>query len=154
MRTLDVKPSGKGRRVAVVASRFNAPIVRALLGGALRTLLACGVKGGNLTVVWVPGAFEIPVVARRLASSRRYDALVAVGCVLQGGTPHFELVAEACTRGIEAAARETGVPIGLGVLACRTEAQARARSRARGVNRGAEAALAALETAAVLEALP
>ncbi len=153
VRILEAKPVGKGRRVAVVASRWNRPVVDGLLSGALKTLKRRGVKDADITLVRVPGAFEIPAAARRLASSGRFQALVAVGCVLEGETPHFALVTEACARGMAALAAEGRLGVGYGVLSCHTARQAAARSSPRGTNRGVEAAEAALEMAALLPLL-
>ncbi len=151
MRTLEGKPEGKGRRVAVVAARFNAYVVDRLMEGALKALKRAGVTDRDITLVKVPGAFEIPAAARRLSGS--CDAVVALGCVLKGETPHFDFVAGACADGLAALAAEGKVGVGFGVLTCHTLDQAMARSQDRGDNRGAHAALAALEMASLLAGL-
>ena len=137
-------------RLAIVASRFNEPITRRLLEGCVATLLRRGVPESRLTLVWVPGAFEIPLVAKRLAASRRYAAVICLGAVIRGETFHFEVVAREAAAGIAAASRETGVPCILGVLTTDTEAQALRRSGRGSANRGAQAALAALEMAELM----
>lgn len=154
MRVLEGKAAGKGLRVAVVASRFNRPVVDRLVAGAGKALKGAGVLDRDVLLVWVPGAFEIPAAAARLAASGRVDAVVAVGCVLRGETAHFEQVVRTCADGVSRVSAESGVPVGFGVLACHTPEQALARSGAGGSNYGAHAALAALETADVLARLP
>lgn len=143
----------KAVRVAVVASRFNRDITERLLAGARAELARAGVKARDTGVFWVPGAFEIPVAAARLAGSGRWHAVVTVGCLLQGETSHFDLVASACAHAVAAISLDRDVPVTFGVLACRTRAQAFARSLPSGTNRGAEAAAAALEMAALLPSL-
>lgn len=153
MRTLKGKPDGKGRRVAIVAARFNGYVVTRLQAGALKALKRSGVRDRDITVVWVPGAFEIPAAARCLAEAGACDALVALGCVLKGETPHFDFVAGTCSDGLARLAGEGRLGIGFGVLTCHTLDQAMARSGPRGDNRGAAAALAALEMAGLLARL-
>jgi 6,7-dimethyl-8-ribityllumazine synthase len=145
---------GRGRRIAVVASRFNEVVTRKLLEAATATLASAGVADDDVDVAWVPGAFEIPLVARRLAASGSYDAVVCLGAVIRGETAHFELVAEQAAVGVREAARDTGVPVIFEVLA--TEDLAQALNRAGGAhgNRGRDAALAALSMASLLDALP
>ncbi|HLY52959.1 MAG TPA: 6,7-dimethyl-8-ribityllumazine synthase [Steroidobacteraceae bacterium] len=150
---MDAEVGAGGRRVAVVASRFNEPIVAALVKGASATWLERGGAAQDLSVVRVPGAFELPLAARKLAASGRYDALVALGCVIRGDTPHFEYIAGACARGLQQAALDTGVPIAFGVLTVDTLEQARERAAPGAGNKGAEAMDAALEMAALLERL-
>lgn len=142
---------GSGRRLAVVASRFNGEIVDRLLAGALETLAARGVPHGAIEVVRVPGAWEIPVALEALARTGRYDGLVALGAVIRGGTPHFDYVAGECTRGCGEVARRHRLPVGFGVLTCDDTAQAEARAGGEGGNKGAEAAQAVLETVDALE---
>lgn len=146
-------PRGGGRRVVVVASRFNEPVTRRLADGAAEALLAHGVALDDIDVVWVPGAWELPAAARRALASGRYDALVAVGAVVRGETPHFDVVAGEAARGLADAAAESDVPVGLGLLACDTMAQAEARAGGMHGNKGWDAAVAALETLDVLEQL-
>jgi len=138
-------PSGRGRRFAVVASRFNEDVVTKLVAGALDALTHHGVPQEEIDVVWVPGAWELPAAARRLLSMDRYDALVAVGAVIRGDTPHFEYVAGEAARGLGRASAEYDRPIGFGVLTCDTEEQAMERAGGAHGNKGFDAALAALE---------
>jgi 6,7-dimethyl-8-ribityllumazine synthase len=142
---------GSGLRVAVVAARWHGRITDALLDGALRGLAECGVA--EPTVVRVPGAFELPVAA--LAAARGHDAVVCLGVVIRGGTPHFDYVCRAATDGLTRVALDTGTPVGFGLLTCDDEAQALDRSGLPGSreDKGREAALAALETAAALRRL-
>ena len=134
-----------GRRFAIVASRFHEEITTRLVDGAREALRRHAAAERDIVVVWVPGAFEIPQVARRLAEGGAFDALVCVGCVVRGETPHFEYVAGEAARGIAEVGRETGVPATFGVITAATMAQARARAGGEAGNRGEEAALAALE---------
>lgn len=150
VRPLASPPPG---RFAVVASDYNPEIVRGLLDGALGELRRAGVPAGRIDVVRVPGAFEIPIAAARLAAAGRHAAIVTVGVVLRGETLHFDLVAAEAARGVAETARTSGVPTTFGVVAG-TAAQARARAAAGPHNRGAEAARAAVETAALLRRLP
>ncbi len=144
-------PDAAGLRVAVVATRWNAEVVDVLLGRALTTLVEAGVT--DPTVVRVPGAVELPVVAQQLA--RDHDAVVALGVVVQGGTPHFAYVCDAVTAGLTRVALDESVPVGNGVLTVHTQQQAVDRSGAPGTDedKGAEAVVAALETALVLRLL-
>jgi 6,7-dimethyl-8-ribityllumazine synthase len=152
--TFDVRPSGSGRRVAVVAARFNEVVTGRLVQGALDGLASFGVAADDVDVAWVPGAFEIPLVARRMAASGDYDAVICLGAVIRGDTAHFELVAGEAARGIAEVTRTTGVPVIFEVLATEDLAQAEARAGGAHGNKGWEAAAAALEMAALLDALP
>jgi 6,7-dimethyl-8-ribityllumazine synthase len=138
-------PSGRGRRFAIVASRFNEEITRKLVAGALDALVRHGAPQEEVDVVWVPGAWELPAAARRLLSTDRYDALVAVGAVVRGDTPHFDYVAGEAARGLGRASAEYDRPIGFGVLTCDTMEQALERAGGANGNKGWDAALAALE---------
>jgi 6,7-dimethyl-8-ribityllumazine synthase len=140
-------------RIACVASRFNDNVVEALLRGALETLKRHGLPEKQVEIVRVPGAFEIPLVLRRLAMSRRYDALIALGAVIRGDTPHFDYVAGECAAGIGRVALETGVPIAFGVLTTDTVEQATDRAGGKGGNKGADAALTAIEMVNLLRRL-
>jgi 6,7-dimethyl-8-ribityllumazine synthase len=144
---------GAGLRVGVVVARFNEIVTTALLDGAVQALAQAGVADDDVTVVWVPGAFEIPTVARRLALSG-IDAVVCLGAVIRGETAHFDLVANEAARGIADVTRETGVPCIFEVLATEDLAQAQARAGGAHGNKGWEAAMAAIEMAQVLRALP
>lgn len=140
-------PAGHGRRIAVVAGRFNETITQKLVDGALDALTRHGVAYEDIDVVWVPGAWELPAAARLLLASERYHALVALGAVIRGETPHFEYVAGESSRGLAAAGAEFDVPVGFGLLTCDTMAQAEARAGGGHGNKGWDAALAALEMA-------
>ena len=140
-------PSGAGRRVAVLASRFNEPIVKKLVDGALQALLKHGVVFEDIDVVWVPGAWELPVAARWLLENERYDGIVAVGAVIRGETPHFDYISAEAARGLAAASAESETPIGFGVLTCDTDEQAEARAGGAHGNKGWDAAVAMLEMA-------
>ena len=154
MTTFDVRPSGSGRRVAVVAARFNEVVTGRLVQGALDGLASFGVATDDVDVAWVPGAFEIPLVARRLAASGDYDAVICLGAVIRGETPHFDFVAGQAAAGIREAGIATGVPVIFGVLTTETFAQAVDRAGGKHGNKGWDAAMAAMEMAGLLEALP
>lgn len=140
-------------RFAIVASRFNRFIVDNLLEGALDTLRRHGVADHAITVIRVPGAYEMPLVINRVARSGQYDAIIALACVIRGGTPHFDYVAGACARGVAEASLAHDVPIGFGVLTTDTIEQAIERAGTKAGNKGAEATLSALETASLLRRL-
>lgn len=142
-----------GLRVTIVAARFNDAIVERLVDGATDALLRHGAAPGDLRVVWVPGSFELPVVLGRIAAGGEVDALVALGCVVRGDTPHFDYVAAEAASGTGAVARQHGVPVALGVLTVDTWDQAVQRAGGKLGNKGAEAALAAVETANLLRDL-
>jgi 6,7-dimethyl-8-ribityllumazine synthase len=146
-------PSGVGRRVAVVASRFNELIVKKLVDGALQALLKYGVVFEDIDVVWVPGAWELPVAARWLLASERYDGIVAVGAVIRGETAHFDFIAAEAARGLADASAESETPIGFGVLTCDTDEQAEARAGGAHGNKGWDAAVATLEMADLVDRL-
>jgi 6,7-dimethyl-8-ribityllumazine synthase len=139
---LEGSPNGFRRTVAVVVSRFNADVTNRLLDTAIDTLVDAHVSRDAITIVPVPGAFELPLAAMALAKTRRFSCVIALGCVIRGETPHFDFVAGEAASGLQLAAIETGVPVSFGLLTCETKAQAEAR-----VGRGADAALAALEMA-------
>jgi 6,7-dimethyl-8-ribityllumazine synthase len=140
-----------GLRVAVVASRFNSEITERLIGGAVGALNDAGCEESNVTIIRVPGAFEIPLAVHRVAKSRRFDAIVAIGCVIRGETPHFDHISREASHGITLASMETGTPIGFGVLTVDDDEQAMARSEAGTTNKGFEAAMAAVEMANLLK---
>lgn len=142
------RTSNRQRRVAIIVSRFHENITAKLLDGAREALRRVGIADANVDVTWVPGAFELPVAAEAAAASQRFDAIVALGCVIRGETPHFEYVAGEAARGLGNVALAHRIAVGFGVLTTETEAQALARQ-----NKGAEAAQAALETADALERL-
>jgi 6,7-dimethyl-8-ribityllumazine synthase len=145
--------TAQGRKVAVVAARFNDFIVSSLLKGATASWLEHGGAPEDLLVARVPGAFERPVVARKLAASGRWDAVIALGCVIRGDTPHFEYVAGECARGLNLVALETGVPVIFGVLTVETVEQALERAATTEANKGGESMDTALEMADLLARL-
>lgn len=146
-------PAGHGRRFAVVASRFNETITQALVDGALDALVKHGAAAHDVDVVWVPGAWELPSAARRLLASERYHALVAVGAVVRGDTPHFDFVAGEASRGLADAGAQFETPVGFGLLTCDTMEQAEARAGGAHGNKGWDAAVAALEMADLFDRL-
>lgn len=153
MAELSGAPTGTGRRIAVVASRFNESITRALVEGALDALVRHGTSFDDIDVVWVPGAWELPLAVRRAMESERYDAIVALGAVIRGETPHFDYVAGEASRGLADAARDSEIPVGFGLLTCDDMDQARERSGGSHGNKGWDAALAALEMADLMQQL-
>ncbi len=142
-----------GARFAIVAARFNAAITDALLEGAVATLAEHGVPNDHVSIVQVPGAFEIPITAKRLAASGRFEAIITLGAVVRGGTPHFEYVAGECARGISRVALQENVPVIFGVLTTDTDEQAQARAGGKEGNKGCEAAIAGLEMVTLLRRL-
>ncbi|HTR79222.1 MAG TPA: 6,7-dimethyl-8-ribityllumazine synthase [Gemmatimonadaceae bacterium] len=144
---------GAGRRVAVAASRFNETITERLVDGALDALVRHGMAADDVDVVWVPGAWELPSAVRRLLASDRYCAIVALGAVIRGETPHFDYVAGEAARGLAAASAEFDVPVGFGLLTCDTVEQAEERAGGVHGNKGWDAALAALEMADLFDRL-
>jgi len=148
-----VAASSPSPRVAVLVSRYNEVVTRRLLDGAREALAAGGIPESGIDVVWVPGAFELPVAAEQAAVSGAYRAIVALGCVIRGETPHFEYVAGEAARGLADVAREHRIAVGFGVLTTEDQAQALARAGGAAGNKGGEAARAALETAETLDRL-
>ena len=144
-KTFQGRFDARGRRIALVASRFNEFFTRELLAGARDCLDRHGVPEANVDSVWVPGSFELPLVAQRLARGGRYGAVICLGCLVQGDTPHFALVAAEVTKGIAQIGLETGVPVVFGVVTAETLEQAIERSGTKAGNRGFDAALSALE---------
>jgi 6,7-dimethyl-8-ribityllumazine synthase len=145
--------AASGCRFAIVVSRFNQDITSALLDGARRALSDAGVSDPNVTLVHVPGAFEIPAAALRLAQSGSFDAIICLGCLIKGDTMHFEYIAEAASHGLMNVSVTTGVPVTFGVLTTMTEEQAIERSKPGDGNKGREAALAAVEMATLFRRL-
>ena len=139
--------NGAGRRFAVVASRFNSRIGDQLVAGALECLRRHGVEPGDIQLVRVPGAWEIPQAAEEIAAAGKVDALVAVGVVIRGETPHFDYICSACSQGLARVAERHRLPVGFGVLTCDTSEQAQERAGGKAGNKGWEAAVAALEMA-------
>lgn len=142
-----------GKRFAIVVSRFNAFITERLLLSACDGLLRAGAKKKDIAVVRVPGAFEIPSAARALAETKKYDAIICIGCLLRGDTAHYDIIVNEATRGIGQSAQETGVPHAFGVLTCDTLEQAIDRAGLKMGNKGLEAALAAIEMANLKKAV-
>lgn len=138
---------GKGKKIAVVVAKFNDFITSKLLEGALKALKEHGVDEKEITVALVPGSFELPFVAQRLAALKKCDAVICLGALIRGETAHFEYIAQAASNGIEQASRETGIPIIFGVLTCDSVDQAMERVGGKVGHKGEEAALAALEMA-------
>ena len=147
------RPDGTGLRVAVLRSSFNEEIVGGLAAGARAALTKAGVAPRAITTIDVPGAFELPLAAAAAAHSGRFDAIVALGAVIRGETDHYEHIAREAAAGLAAVARETGVPVGFGVLTVKTAKQAAARARKGPGNKGAEAAHAAVAMVHVVRAL-
>ena len=150
MTLIEGSVSGEGQRFALIVARFNHFVTEPLLKGALAALKEHGVSDEAITVVRVPGTFELPPVASRLARSGRFDALIAIGAVIRGGTPHFEHVAGACSRGLAAVATDTGIPVIFGVLTVDSIEQAIERAGTKAGNKGAEAAAGAIEMISVM----
>ena len=137
-------------RIAIVAARFNDFIVESLIKGALHCLRQHGAADADIEIIRTPGAFEMPVVVQKIAASHRFDGIIALGAVIRGGTPHFDFVAGECIRGIAAASREHGIPVGFGILTVDSIEQAIERAGTKAGNKGEEAALAVIETIDVL----
>lgn len=153
MRTVEGTQSAAGFRFAVVVSKYHDFVTDRLQAGALAALLAAGARSDDITIVRVPGAFELPLAARRAAGSRAFDAIVCLGCLVKGATPHFEFIASAVAHGITVASAETLVPIAFGVLTTNSIEEALERAAEGPSNKGWEAAAAAVEMAAVSAAL-
>lgn len=143
----------KGRRYGIVVSRFNEFISSKLLGGALDGLTRHGVQDEEVTVAWTPGSFEVPLVAKRMAASGKFDAVLALGAVIRGSTPHFDYVAGEAAKGVAIASLETGVPVIFGILTTDTIEQAVERAGTKSGNKGFDAAVSAIEMVNLLEQL-
>jgi len=146
-------PNGEGRRYAVLASRFNNNITSKLADGAMEALVRHGAASEDVDLIWVPGAWELPFAARRLAATERYNAIVVVGAVIRGGTPHFDYICAEASRGIADASTEYEIPIGFGLLTTDNMEQAEARAGGEHGNKGWDAAIAALEMSDLFERL-
>jgi 6,7-dimethyl-8-ribityllumazine synthase len=153
IRTINGDLIARDLRFAIVASRFNDLVVDSLIRGAVDALLRHGASEKQVEIIRVPGAFDLPFVVRRVATSKRYDAVVALGAVIRGATPHFEYVAGQCAAGLARVSEETGVPVAFGVLTTETIEQAFERAGSKAGNKGADAALVALELANLLRRL-
>ncbi len=153
MKTYPSSDDARGLRFGIVAARFNHLITQRLVEGCVESLIAQGASPDDVHVAWVPGAFELPQAARALAQSGRYDALAALGCVIRGGTPHFDYVCRGVTDGLRELMRDGDVPVAFGVLTTDDAAQALARAGGAEGNKGAEAAQVAVEMARLLRRL-
>ena len=153
MAVFEGRLSGEGLSIAIVVSRFNELVTRALLAGAQDGLARHGVEPDSVDVAWVPGSFEIPLAARKLAESGRYQAVVCLGAVIRGETPHFDHVANQASSGISRVALDTGVPVIFGVLTADTLEQAMERAGGKMGNKGYDAAVAAIEMANLMRGL-
>ena len=153
MTTYEGNLVGTGLKIAVVTSRFNELLSSRLLSGAIDALTRHDIPEDDIDVAWVPGAFEIPLVASKLAATKRYDAVIALGVVIRGGTPHFEYVASEVSKGVAKVTLDTNVPVIFGVITADTIEQAVERAGTKQGNKGWEAAVAAIETANLMRAL-
>ena len=152
-KSIDGHMKADGLKVAIVATRFNDFIVDRLVGGAMDFLTRHGMNPEDAVIIRVPGAFEVPLVCKKAAESGKYDGIVAVGCVIRGGTPHFDYVCGECAKGVAQVELASGTPIGFGLLTCDNLEQAIDRAGVKAGNKGVEAASAMLETVRVLEQL-
>lgn len=152
-KSIDGHMKADGLKVAIVATRFNDFIVDRLVGGAMDFLTRHGMNPDDAVIIRVPGAFEVPLVCKKAAESGKYDGIVAVGCVIRGGTPHFDYVCGECAKGVAQVELASGTPIGFGLLTCDNLEQAIDRAGVKAGNKGVEAASAMLETVRVLEQL-
>ena len=134
-----------GKKVAIVVSRFNEFITGKLIDGAVDTLVRHGVKEDHIDVIWVPGSFEIPAVARRIAKKKKHDALICLGCVIRGDTPHFDYIAAEVSKGVALVSLESDMPVLFGILTTDTIEQAIERAGTKAGNKGADAAMGAIE---------
>jgi len=143
----------RGARFGIIVARFNSFVVESLLSGALDALKRHGAEDNDIQIVKVPGAFEMPLAAQHMAAKNQYDAIIALGAVIRGGTPHFEYVAGECTKGLSAVSASAGIPVAFGVLTVDTIEQAIERSGTKAGNKGVEAAMSAIEMVNLLHAL-
>jgi 6,7-dimethyl-8-ribityllumazine synthase len=141
----------KGKKFGIIASRFNDFITKQLVEGCSDTLIRHGAKDDELTVVWVPGAFEIPAVAARIAATKKYDAVICLGTVIRGATPHFDFVASEAAKGIAKAGQDAGIPVIFGIITADTIEQAIERAGTKDGNKGRDAAVSAIEMVNVFE---
>lgn len=149
--TLQGSFAGEGKRFGIVVSRFNEFITNKLLGGALDTLHRHGVDDENITIAWAPGAFEIPLVVKRMALSKKYDAILALGCVIRGATPHFDYVAAESAKGVGHVMLDQNIPVLYGILTTDNIEQAIERAGTKAGNKGVDAAMGALEMVNLME---
>jgi len=153
MKTIEGDLTIKNKKIAIIAGRFNSFIVEHLISGAKEALLKHGADDSDIDLLYVPGAFEIPLALKKTANTGRYDGIVALGAVIRGGTPHFEFVAGECVKGISKVALDSEIPIAFGVLTVDTVEQAIERSSANSENKGAEAAESTIRMITLLEKL-
>ncbi len=153
IKTVEGLMEAKGYKIALIASRFNDFMVNSLIGGAVDYLVRHGADKEDLTIIRVPGAFEMPIVAKKVADSKKYDGIIALGAVIRGATPHFDFVASETTKGLAHVSLEYGIPVGFGLLTTDNMEQAIERSGSKAGNKGVEAASALLETLQVLKQL-
>ncbi|MBA2124199.1 6,7-dimethyl-8-ribityllumazine synthase [bacterium Unc6] len=151
MKTIEGNLIGKGKRFGIVASRFNDFITKKLIEGAVDALIRHGVVETDISLVWVPGAFEIPVLALSMAKSKKFDAVVCLGTIIRGGTGHFEYIANECAKGIAFVSLQTGLPCIFGVITADSIEQAVERAGTKQGNKGADAAISAIEMVNLLE---
>ena len=151
VKTTEGQLIAKGKKFAIVVSRFNDFISKRLLEGAIDTLMRHGAKESELESVWVPGAFEMPVVANKLARSKKFDAVICIGAIIKGSTPHFEYVASEAAKGIAKVSLDTGIPVIFGVITAENLEQAIERAGTKDGNKGRDAAISAIEMANLLE---
>ena len=152
-KVIEGKLVSHGKKYGIVVARFNEFIASKLLGGALDALARHGVADGEITVAWTPGSYEIPVVAKKMAASGDYDAVIALGAVIRGSTPHFDYVAAEAAKGVAQASLETGVPVLFGILTTDTIEQAVERAGTKSGNKGFDAAVGAIEMVNLMEQL-
>ncbi len=152
-KVIEVQLVAKGKRFGIVTSRFNEFITQKLLDGAIDTLKRHGASDAQISVVWVPGSFEIPTVANKLAKSKKYDAIICLGTIIRGSTPHFDFVASEAAKGIAQVSLNTGTPLTFGVITAESIEQAIDRAGTKEGNKGRDAALSAIEMANLVEKL-
>lgn len=153
IKTIEGQFDAKGLKIAIIATRFNDFVVDRLVGGAVDYLKRNGGDTEDMTIIKLPGAFEMPIAAKKLAESGKYDGIVALGAVIRGATPHFDFVCNECAKGLAQVSMDSGLPVGFGLLTCDSLEQAIERAGSKGGNKGVEAASAMLETCRVLEQL-
>ena len=150
VKTIEGNLIAKGKKFGIIASRFNDFITKELVSGCLDTLTRHGANNEDLSITWVPGAFEVPLLAQRLAKSKSYDALICLGTIIRGSTPHFEYIAQEAAKGIAKVSLDTGLPVIFGIITADTIEQAVERAGTKEGNKGRDAALSAIEMANLL----
>lgn len=151
VKTVEGSLIAKGKKFAIAASRFNDFITKELISGCVDTLVRHGVDEKDILISWVPGAFEIPLLAQRLAKSKSHDAVICLGTVIRGATPHFDYIASEVSKGIAKVSQDTGVPVIFGIITADTIEQAVERAGSKDGNKGSDAALSAIEMVNILE---